>query len=138
MMFHPAIEIERDGAVYRVEARPLLPTTFHGGIQENRLARTSADVRTIVPTMQSWGIALLFFLAAASATRLALGLLQVGNGAWVAVIVIVIGVAVTIVARVAGLLILTDRTRFDRVAGRAVRGKLGQTVWSVDLREVVA
>src|SRR5262245_48216028 len=33
---------------------------------------------------------------------------------------------------------LTDRTRFDRAAGRASRRRLGRPVWSVDLREVLA
>jgi hypothetical protein len=44
-MEHRASQVERDGAVYRVEARPLLPLTFPGGFRETRLARPSADVR---------------------------------------------------------------------------------------------
>ena len=67
-MEYRASQVERDGAVYRVEPRPLLPVTFLGGIRENRLARTSADVRTVVPTIQSWAVAVLFFVAAAGAT----------------------------------------------------------------------
>ena len=137
-MNHRANLVERDGAVYEVEARPLLPLTFHGGIRENRLARTSDDVLAVVPTIQSWAVALLFLLAAAAASRLAWGLLQAGNPVWAAAVVIVLGGAVAFVARVAGLMILTDRTRFDRAAGRASRRRLGWTVWSVDLREVVA
>jgi hypothetical protein len=137
-MEHQAMEVERDGAVYRVEACPLLPLTFHGGIRENRLARTSADVWTMVPTIQSWAVALLLFLAAASGTKLAWGLLQAGNVGWAAVVVIALGGTLAVVARVAGVMILTDRTRFDRAAGRAVRRKLGRTVWSVDLRDVLA
>src|SRR5258708_35916148 len=74
-MEHPVSPVERDGAVYRVEALPLLPVTFHGGIRENRLARTSADVRTVVPTIQGWAVALLFLVAAAGASQLAWGLL---------------------------------------------------------------
>jgi hypothetical protein len=137
-MEHPVSQVERDGAVYWVEARPLLPVTFHGGIRENRLARTSADVWTVVPTIQSWAVALLFLVAAAGATNLVWGLLQAGNPGWAAVVVVALAGAFAFVARVAGLLILTDRTRFDRAAGRAVRRKLGGTVWSVDLREVRA
>jgi hypothetical protein len=138
-MEHPVSQVERDGAGYRVEARPLLPVTFHGGIRENRLARTSADVRTVVPTIQGWAVALLFFVAAAGATKLVWGgLLQAGNPGWAAVVVVALGGPFAVVARVAGLMILTDRTRFDRAAGRAVRRKLGRTVWSVDLREILA
>jgi len=112
--------------------------TFHGGIRENRLARTSADVRTVVPTIQGWAVALLFLVAAAGATKLVWGLLQAGNPGWAAVVVVALGGAFAFVARVAGLMILTDRTRFDRGASRAVRRKLGVTVWSVNLREVLA
>jgi hypothetical protein len=138
-MEHPVSQVERGGAVYRVEARPLLPVTFHGGIRENRLARTSADVRTVVPTIQAWAVALLLFVAAAGATKLVWGgLLRAGNPGWAAVVVVAVGGAFAVVARVAGLMILTDRTRFDRAAGRAVRRKLGGTVWSVDLQEVLA
>ena len=43
-----------------------------------------------------------------------------------------------VVFGVAGLSILTDRIRFDLAAGRASRRRLGQSVWSVDLREVLA
>jgi hypothetical protein len=137
-MAEPESHVERDGAVYRVDARPLLPVTFHGGMRENRLARTSADVWTVVPTIQSWAVAVLFFLAAAAATKLAWGLLQAGNPGWSALVFIALGGAFALVARVAGLMILTDRTRFDRAMGRAVQRKLGGTVWSADLREVVA
>lgn len=131
-------QVERDGAVYSVEARPLLPITFHGGIRENRLARTSADVRTVVPTIQGWAIALILFLVAAAAAKLVWGLGQAANLVWVSVAVVVLGGAFAVVARLAGLMILTDRTRFDRAAGRAVRRKLGQTVWSVDLQKILA
>jgi hypothetical protein len=137
-MEQPVSQVERDGAVYRVEARPLLPVTFHGGIRENRLARTSADVRTVVPTIQGWAVALLFLVAAAAATKLAWGLLPAANPGWAAVVVVALGGAFAFVARVAGLMILTDRTRFDRAAGWAVRRRLGGTVWSVELREVRA
>jgi len=113
------------------------PVPVNGGTRENRLARTSADVRTVVPTIQGWAVALLFFVAAAGATKLVWGLLQAGNPGRAAVVV-ALGGAFAVVARVAGLMILTDRTRFDRAAGRAVRRKLGGTVWSVDLREVLA
>jgi hypothetical protein len=35
-MEHAVSHVERDGAIYWVEARPLVPMTFHGGIRENR------------------------------------------------------------------------------------------------------
>ena len=137
-MEHPVSHVERDGVVYRVEAHPLLPVTFHGGIRENRLARTSADVRTMVPTMQGWAVALLFFVAAAAASKLVWGFVQAGNLGWAAVFIVALAGAFAFVVRVAGLMILTDRTRFDRATGRAVRRKLGGTEWSVDLREILA
>jgi hypothetical protein len=137
-MGHQASRVERDGVVYRVEGGPTLPLTFHGGFREKRLARPSADVRTVIPGTQAWGVALLFVCAGAGWASVAWGLLRAGHPGWATAAVVVLSGAFAVFARVAGLSILTDRTRFDRVAGRACRRRLGRTVWSVDLREILA
>ena len=133
-MEHRANQFERDGVVYRVEGRPLTPLTFYG-LREKRLARPSADVRCLVPGVRGWALSLLFFVAAAGAGRVAWGFLNQG---WLPTAVAVLGGVFAVVFGVAGLSILTDRIRFDQVAGRASRWRLGQSVWSVDLREVLA
>jgi hypothetical protein len=137
-MEHRTSQVERDGVVYRVEGRPLPPLTFHGGLRETRLARPSADVRIVVPGVQSWALGLLFLLMAAGAGSVAWNLLQAGNPGWVPVVIVVLGGAFAVVTRVAGLNMLTDRTRFDRAAGRASRKRLGRAVWTVDLSELLA
>ena len=130
-----ASQVERDGVVYRVEGRPLTPRTFYGGLREKRLARPSTDVRCLVPGVGGWALGLLFFVAAAGAGRVAWGLLNQG---WLPTAVAVLGGVFAVVFGLAGLSILTDRIRFDQAAGRASRRRFGQSVWSVDLREVLA
>ena len=137
-MEHRASQVERDGVVYQVEARPLPPRTFYGGLREKRLTRPSADVRCLVPGVLGWAFGLWFFVAAAGAARVAWGLLQPGHQGWLPVAVAVLAGALAVGFGLAGLGILTDRTRFDRAVGKASRRRLGQSVWSVDLREVLA
>jgi len=137
-MEYRASQVERDGVVYQVEARPLHPRTFYGGLREKRLARPTADVRCVVPGVQGWALSLLFFVAAAGAVRVAWGLLHSDRQGWLPTAVAVLGWVFAVVFGLAGLGVLTDRTRFDRAAGRAFRQRLGQSVWSVDLRDVLA
>jgi hypothetical protein len=75
---------------------------------------------------------------AASAGSVAWNLLRAGNPGWVPVAIVVLSAAFAAVTRLAGLNMLTDRTRFDRAAGRASRRRLGRAVWTVDLPEVLA
>ena len=137
-MEHRACQVERDGVVYQVEGSPRLPRRIHGAFHQKRLARPSADVRVVVPSVLAWGVALLFLVAGTGAARIAWGLFQAGNPGWAPAVVILLGGAFAVVFRLAGLDMLTDRTRFDRAAGRASRRRLGRPVWSVDLQEILA
>jgi len=137
-MEYRASQVERDGVVYRVEGRPLPPVTFHGGFREKRLARPSADLWAVVPGAQGWGVGLALIGAAAGAVRVVWASLQSGYAGGVSAVVVILAGAFAAAFGVTGLSVLTDRTRLDRAAGRASRRRLGRTVWSVDLPEVLA
>jgi hypothetical protein len=145
-MTPPLRIIEADGQVYRIEGTPVTSLLTIANYRRRGMARPCPLVRKVVPGPGNWTDAIVNTIIV---TIVVAPLL---------IVVLTDGLANTlglrsIVARVTALLFLlgvvgvtmwsaavniTDRTVFDRHAGRAGRRWLFGTVWAVDLEEVVA
>ena len=140
----PVCELKVAGHRYQIKGSALQELAYAGSGQ-TRVARPADGVLLIVPSVFAWVRAMLSVVIGVG--LLAGCVVYVAQKEWTpetarqvvqAVVLTLLMVGIGIICVKEGALIVTDRRRFDRAAGRAARRYGFRVLWDVDLSEVVA
>ena len=140
----PVRELEVAGHCYQVNGSALKELGYADS-RQTHMARPADGVLLIVPSVFAW-------VRAVSAVAIGVGLLTgwavylaqeewapvTGRHVFRAVVLSCLMVGIGLMCVKEGTLIVTDRRRFDRAAGRATRRYAFRPLWGADLADVVA